>query len=105
MEVAKEILRIIKATAREFIPDSEVMLFGSKARGESHSDSDYDILVITSEDISTKAKFPLRTSIRVALLKKGIRSDILIQGKNEIERKKKLPGHIIKNIFKEAIML
>jgi len=105
LEDVKEILRIIKDTAGEFIPDSEVMLFGSKARGDSNSDSDYDILIITSQDLSTKAKFPLRTSIRVALLKKGIRSDILIQGKNEIERKKKLPGHFIKNIFNEAIML
>lgn len=105
MEVEKEIISIIKATAGEFIPDAEVMLFGSKARGDSNSESDYDILIITPQDLSTKAKFPLRTSIRVALLKKGIRSDILIQGKNEIEKKKKLPGHVIKNIFNEAILL
>ena len=105
MENTREILDVIKATAKKYITDAEVMLFGSRARKDSSSDSDFDILIITSQDIAPKEKIPLRTSIRVALLKAGIRSDILIQSKKEIEKKRRLPGHIIKNIFNDAILL
>ena len=105
MESNIEILEIIKTTVKEHIADAEVMLFGSRARKDSTIDSDFDILIITNQDLSVKAKFPLRTKIRKALLKSGIRSDILIQSKKEIKKKKRLPGHIIRNILNEAVLL
>jgi predicted nucleotidyltransferase len=101
----KEILAIIKTTARKHIADSEIMLFGSRARKDSTSESDYDILIIIDQYLSPAEKLPLKTSIRKDLLKSGIRSDILIQSKMEVETKKKLPGHIIRTILKEAIFL
>jgi len=47
METNREILELIKATACKFLPDAEVMLFGSRARREAASDSDFDVLVVT----------------------------------------------------------
>jgi uncharacterized protein len=105
METNREILELIKATACNFLPDAEVMLFGSRARQEATSDSDFDVLVVTSLDLTPKQKLPLKTNIRKALLKAGIRSDILIQSKKEVKKKRKLPGHIIKNILNDAILL
>lgn len=105
METNREILELIKATACKHLPDAEVLLFGSRARSEDISDSDFDVLVVTSMDLSPKQKLPLKTNIRKDLLKEGIRSDILIQSKKEIKKKRKLPGHIIKNILNEAILL
>jgi predicted nucleotidyltransferase len=105
METNREILELIKATACKYLPDAEVLLFGSRARREANSDSDFDVLVVTSLDLSAKQKLPLRTTIRKELLKEGIRSDILIQSKKEVRKKRKLPGHIIKNILNEAILL
>ncbi|NQU82066.1 MAG: nucleotidyltransferase domain-containing protein [Bacteroidetes bacterium] len=105
MENKIEVLEIIKTTARVHIADAEVMLFGSRARKDSTAESDFDILIITNIDFSPKEKLPLKTSIRKDLLRSGIRSDILIQSRKEVKMKKKLPGHIIKNILKEAILL
>jgi predicted nucleotidyltransferase len=95
----------IKSVIRRFIPDAEIMLFGSRARKEEHSDSDYDILIITDKQFGSGEKTTFRSGIRKQLLKEGIRSDILIQNRLEVEKKRKLPGHIIRNILKEAIML
>lgn len=100
-----EILKIIKDTAWKYLPDAEVMLFGSHSRGDSSKDSDYDVLVVTIMDLTPKQKLPLKTNIRKDLLKEGIRSDILIQSRKEIKKKRNLPGHIIKSILKEAILL
>lgn len=105
MEKKNKILNQIKDTIRDILPGAEVRLFGSRARSDSDSDSDYDILIITDQSFSTEEKFPIKTSIRKELLKTGIRTDILIQSRTEIDKKKSLPGHIIRNIMKEAILL
>jgi predicted nucleotidyltransferase len=100
-----QIIEVIKKTAHDFLPDAEVLLFGSRARNENSSDSDYDILLITNKNLSPKEKLPIRTEIRKSLLLIGIRSDILIQSKLEVDKKKKLPGHIVRKILGEAILL
>ena len=105
MERNKEITDIIKTTARKYIHDAEVLLFGSRARKDASPDSDFDILIATNLKLSPKQKLPLKSKIRKELLLFGIRSDILIQNKNEIEKKKRLPGHIIRNILNDAILL
>ena len=78
MEYNKQISDRIKAVARIYLSDAEVMLFGSRARNDSHVDSDYDILIITKQMISPEKKTPFKTIIRKDLLKDGIRSYILI---------------------------
>ncbi|MFO7669083.1 MAG: nucleotidyltransferase domain-containing protein [Bacteroidales bacterium] len=98
-------MELIKVTASKYLPDAEVLLFGSHARKDASPESDFDILVVTTLDLTPKQKLPLKTTIRKDLLKEGIRSDILIQSRKEISKKRKLPGHIIKNILNEAILL
>jgi len=105
MDAKQETLSIIKSTSRKYFSDAEVLLFGSRARSESNSKSDFDILLITSKELAPNEKMPYKTKIRKELLGKGIRSDILIQSKNEVEKKKYLPGHMIRNILDEAIPL
>lgn len=99
------ILAEIKDVVLSFLEDADVMLFGSRAKASHTEDSDYDILIVTRNTFAADQKIPIRTSIRKELLKRGIRSDILIQSKSEIDRKKKLPGHFIRNIMKDSVMI
>ena len=46
MDKTKYILQKIKTSVKEVDPQSEVVLFGSRARGEQRSDSDWDILIL-----------------------------------------------------------
>ena len=105
MRDSENILSIIKTTVKKHIPDAEVSLFGSRARETATEESDYDILVVTQNELTTKEKMPLKTAIRKDLLKLDIRTDILIQSQNEIRKKRRLPGHIIRNIMKESTLL
>ncbi len=105
MDDKAKILNLIKTSVKAHLSGAEVRLFGSRARSDSNIDSDYDILIITDQVLTPIEKFPLKTSIRKELLKSGIRTDILIQSKKDIAVKKNLPGHIIRNILKEAILL
>jgi predicted nucleotidyltransferase len=101
----KKIIEIIKQISHSYLPDAEVLLFGSRARKNASVESDYDILLIINVELQPKDKLPIRTEIRKSLLAIGIRSDILIQSKSEVEKKKNLPGHIVKKILGEAILL
>jgi uncharacterized protein len=105
MATNNQIVGLIKITAHEFLPDAEVLLFGSRARNEETTESDFDIFLITKANLTPKDKLLLRTKIRKTLLLKGIRSDILIQSRTEVDKKKNLPGHIVKRILREAILL
>ncbi len=53
MEMSKEdILAAIKEKIISVVPDANVVLFGSRARGDWHEESDWDILVLTNEEVS-----------------------------------------------------
>ena len=45
----EEILKIIKKTLHSIVPEARVILYGSRARGDSNPDSDWDILVIVDK--------------------------------------------------------
>ncbi len=50
----RDIAEAVKAAAREFDPTAEVTLFGSRARGDARSDSDYDFLVLLNVPVDFK---------------------------------------------------
>jgi predicted nucleotidyltransferase len=43
-----ELLRRCKKAIRRVVPDADVILYGSRARGDADEYSDYDILVLTN---------------------------------------------------------
>ncbi len=98
-----EILKIIKDQVFIFLPDCKVLLFGSRARNENTLSSDYDILIVTANNIALPLKRELRTKIRKSLISFNILSDILIESEQEIAIKKQLTGHIVKNAIKEGV--
>lgn len=51
----KETLSIIRNAAISLFPDCKVLLFGSRARNDNSTESDYDFLVITRN--TGKAKY------------------------------------------------
>jgi len=62
----QQIVDAITAKAREIVPpNSEVILFGSQARGDAREDSDWDVLILLDKDRVTmddidEYTYPLR---------------------------------------------
>jgi predicted nucleotidyltransferase len=42
----EELLEQVKQTVHEIEPDAEIVLYGSRARGDAHSESDWDFLIL-----------------------------------------------------------
>lgn len=98
-------LEKIKAVVQGLIPDSRVILFGSRARNTHDALSDYDIMVVTERDFIPTEKKYFRSQIRIALAEFLIAIDVLINSENEMFQKKQLPGHIVKTVLNEGVVL
>ena len=44
-----KVLDMIRTTVREKEPDSQIILYGSRARGDSREDSDWDVIVLLNK--------------------------------------------------------
>jgi uncharacterized protein len=97
-------LNTIKSTVNSFLPDSKVLLFGSRARGEANSQSDYDLLIVTTDTLAPRVKMNWENKIRKALVYSlNLAFDVILQSQNEIDEKKNLAGHIVHYAMKEAV--
>ena len=101
----EETYGIIKNFANELFPDSRILLFGSRARHDYSDSSDYDFLIITKDTIDIHKKRFYKSLLRKKLAKHKISADILIQSESELQVKKRITGHIIREIINEGISL
>jgi predicted nucleotidyltransferase len=88
------------------LPGSRIVLFGSRARGDYHSQSDYDLLVITPNLLTAKEKISWSSRIDRAIVT-AIHApiDLLLYSEDEILQKQLLPGHIVRSAIREGISL
>ena len=77
---SKETLSIIRNAVIRLFPDCRVILFGSRARNENSSDSDYDFLVITKNTIEIHKKRFYKSLLRKELAKYKIRCAAIAPG-------------------------
>ncbi len=97
--VLAEIVRRLVAT---YHPD-RIYLFGSRARGESTADSDYDLLVVVSDD----APADLRRSRPAyeALRGTGTAADILVWTRTDFEARRPLRASLAHEVEAEGRLL
>jgi predicted nucleotidyltransferase len=98
-------LDLIKSIVRS-CGDYEVYLFGSRARGDNRPGSDYDIIVVSKDDMDYKTKLNIRSKINKMIANNlHVPSDVLMQSENELARKKELIGNVIRYASKEWVKL
>lgn len=83
MQSEQAILFGIKKAVLEVVPDAGVILFGSRARKEAREESDWDILVLTDEQVDEKFKRKVRDRLFYEGLEKEICISSLIFNKND----------------------
>jgi predicted nucleotidyltransferase len=71
--------------ARE-IAVKQILLFGSRARGDASSDSDWDFLVVTGKRLSWSEKLDVWLTLARRLAIYAMTADILIKFEQDFER-------------------
>jgi predicted nucleotidyltransferase len=94
----KTLNKIVEKILEIIIPD-KIILFGSRARGTAHEDSDYDILIIKS---GIENKREIAKKLYRNMLGTNASVDFVIENPETIEKYKDYSGFIYKFILKEG---
>ncbi len=100
----KRISRLIRNSVKLIDPKAEVILFGSRARGDERNDSDWDILILTdySVDLQTERKF--RDKLYDLHLETGESFSVFAYSKNDWVTKQRITP-FYQNVTHEGIRL
>ncbi|MEK7792919.1 MAG: nucleotidyltransferase domain-containing protein [Candidatus Hydrogenedentota bacterium] len=100
---ASPIAQGVKRIVREFDPEAEVILYGSRARGDAEPDSDWDFLVLVKHTLSFDEERALSRRIYDLELQSDQVFSSIIRTKSEWQGplSKAMPFH--KNVEREGI--
>jgi len=104
LEYRKQILFQIKKSVKEIEPKSEIILYGSRARGDERQDSDWDLLILVPYPAGIKEEQKFRHKLFDVELKFGQAISTLVKYKNEWENKFTITP-LYQNISQEGITL
>ncbi|MFO8018532.1 MAG: nucleotidyltransferase domain-containing protein, partial [Promethearchaeia archaeon] len=99
-----QIRRLIREYVNSVDSKAEVILYGSRARGDERADSDWDILILTDYpvDLATEEKF--RDKLYDLELEIDEPLSVFIYSKNEWKRRQRITP-FYRNVNKEGIAL
>jgi predicted nucleotidyltransferase len=79
----KETLSTLKRIITTEVPDAELMLFGNRAKGAYDAQSDWDILILTTNDYPQTIKWELQEKLFNVTIQQGTRVNILLTQKTK----------------------
>ncbi len=99
-----EILELIRNTIREVEPEAQIILYGSRARGDAREDSDWDVLTIIDKPRLTLKE---RSNIQYPVWDKGlaIGQEINVFPYTRRQWEQAPPSLFKYNVMKEGIAL
>ena len=96
---------MVRAIVAEVDPE-QVILFGSRARGDARKDSDVDLVVVESAPFG-KERSRRREAVRLwrALSGLGVAKDILVYSRDEVEYWRDSLNHVLARALREGRVL
>ena len=100
----QHISQLIRHYINAIDPKADVILYGSRARGDERPDSDWDILVLTdySVDLITERKF--RNKLYDLELETGEPLSIFVYSKNDWQTKQRITP-FYENVTQEGVRI
>ena len=99
-------LQQMAAEIREEIPEAEVRLFGSHARGEARCSSDVDLMITVSDEWYAKHnRFELLGQLWNKLARHRVPVDLLLYPRSKVEERRHWLSHVIAQAYREGRVL
>jgi len=91
----EKLLEQVKQTVHEVEPDADVILYGSRSRGDAVSDSDWDFLILVDGSVSEERTDRVRDRLYDIELESGAVLSSIVRSRDEWKspRYRSLPFH------------
>ncbi|WNJ20702.1 nucleotidyltransferase domain-containing protein [Pontibacter sp. G13] len=96
------LLKSIKSSVLALSPQAKVILYGSRARGDAHEQSDWDLLILTPEPVSVKDEQQFRHHLFDLELEYGQAFSVMVRSQAEWKSRYAVTS-LYANIAKEGI--
>lgn len=100
----KNITRLIKRNISDIDPNAQVILFGSRARGDERAESDWDLLILTDYPVDLEKERRFRNHLYDLELETGEPFSLFAYSKNDWNTKQKITPFYL-NVTKDGIKL
>ena len=101
----QQMTELIKQNVHEIEPSAEVLLYGSRARGDAHPDSDWDVLVLSEkEKLSFKEEELFMDHICDVMIQTGQAIQLFAYGAKDWHQNHSITP-FYKNVQSEAVQL
>lgn len=100
----EHILSLIKKNVEEVDAEAEIVLFGSRARGDERSDSDWDILILTDYPVSFEMEQRFRHHLFELELELGEAFSTFVYSKSDWELRHSVTP-LYQNVSSEGIRI
>ena len=99
-------LALMAAQIKQLVPEAEVRLFGSRARGQAHADSDIDLL-ITAPDLwlAQQDRFALLGELWGAVAQPDLSVDLVLHSTSEANRRAQDFGSVVHEAYSHGVLL
>jgi predicted nucleotidyltransferase len=101
-ETVQEIVRRLVSVA----DPEQIILFGSRAQGAARTDSDIDLLVVEREPFGPhRSRLQEIGRLEMEIGRIPLATDLLVYSRDEVDRWRNSPHHIIGRAFREGKVL
>ncbi len=84
---------------------SQVILFGSRAGGDFHNESDFDVMVVLIRPLPRPEYLALVKDARMRLARARISADLLVRTQDEIDFYRNVPGTVSYHALLEGVAI
>lgn len=103
IKIIKE--RILKTLNEMDVLVKNIILFGSRAREDFKTNSDWDFLIVLEKKVSREEKKEIAHKIRKELASFYIPCDVIVSSEDEVEKRKGIIGSVIRSAVKTGVTL
>jgi predicted nucleotidyltransferase len=101
----KHIIQLIRQKVNEIDKTAEVILYGSRARGDNKPDSDWDVMILLNrKNVDKKTEQTFRHNLLDVELEIGVPISVFVYSKSDWEGKYSMTP-LFRSIKKEGILI